>query len=122
MNLAVRDCLVTNYQRLIPTVTLPDPNDRHVVAAAIRANAQIIVTFNLADFPASELQQWNIEAKHPDDFLLEQIDISPQKVYAAVQRMADDRANPPQTFLDVIRQLESAGLIGSAARLRDLSR
>jgi predicted nucleic acid-binding protein len=44
MNAAVRDCLVTGYEPLIGAVELPDPDDRHVLAAAIRARAQVIVT------------------------------------------------------------------------------
>lgn len=52
MNANVRDCLVTGYESLIPTLELPDPGDRHVLAAAIRCNADVIVTFNLQDFPS----------------------------------------------------------------------
>ena len=51
MNAHVRDCLVTGYEFLIPRLTLPDPDDRHVLAAAIRAGADLIVTANLSDFP-----------------------------------------------------------------------
>src|SRR5438067_10785424 len=62
MNEAVRDCLVTGYEDLIESLTLPDPDDRHVLAAAIRAGASVIVTYNLADFPAGELARFEIEA------------------------------------------------------------
>ncbi|MFE5700789.1 PIN domain-containing protein [Rhodococcus koreensis] len=55
MNRAVPDCLVTGYEALIPALTLPDEDDRHVLAAAIRAGAQVIVTANLRDFPDSDL-------------------------------------------------------------------
>src|SRR5262245_16383071 len=70
MNEAVRDCLVTGYEDLIESVTPPDPDDRHVLAAAIRAGAGVIVTYNLADFPAEALARFDIEAQHPDDFLI----------------------------------------------------
>ena len=63
------DCLVEGYEHLIPQVTLPDADDRHVVAAAIHARADAIVTFNLKDFPAAELVRFNLEAIHPDDFI-----------------------------------------------------
>ncbi len=68
MNEAVRNCLVTGYEELISSLSLPDPDDRHVLAAAIRARADVIVTFNLSDFPVETLAGFNIEARHPDDF------------------------------------------------------
>ena len=61
MNAHVRDCLVADYEDLIPVLTLPDPDDRHVLAAAIRSSADVIVTFNLADFPPEVLKKWGIE-------------------------------------------------------------
>jgi predicted nucleic acid-binding protein len=69
MNAHVRDCLVTGYETLIDAVTLPDPNDRHVLAAAIRAGGDLIVTFNRKDFPERDLKPYGFEAQHPDDFL-----------------------------------------------------
>jgi hypothetical protein len=51
MNAHVRDALVDGYQSLIPALALPDPDDRHVLAAAIKRGADLIVTFNLDDFP-----------------------------------------------------------------------
>lgn len=69
MNEAVRDCLVTGYEDLIESISLPDPDDRHVLGAAIRTPADVIVTYNLADFPAETLSRFDIEALHPDDVL-----------------------------------------------------
>ncbi len=86
MNRNVRDCLVTGYQQLIPSLTLPDSKDRHVLAAAIAARADIIVTFNLKDFPAPVLATYKIEAQHPDDFLLRLLDLSPETVFLAIRR------------------------------------
>ena len=77
MNEAVRDCLVTGYEDLIDSLALPDPDDRHVVAAAVRAGAQVIVTYNTKDFPVESLVAFDVEAKHPDDFVLESIDLAP---------------------------------------------
>lgn len=65
MNAQVRDCLVTGYESLIDAVRLPDLDDRHVLAAAIRSNANFIVTFNLHDFPVDALEPFGIEAVHP---------------------------------------------------------
>jgi hypothetical protein len=65
MNSSVRDCLVTGYEPLIEGLTLPDPNDRHVLAAAILAGADVIVTFNLRDFPPEALARFGVEARRP---------------------------------------------------------
>lgn len=118
MNLAFRDPLVEGYQPLIDTLDLPDPNDRHVLAAAIRAGAQVIVTANLKDFPADRLAQFRIEAKSPDDFILDQIGLDFAAIWTCVQRIADSRRNPPETIEDVLDALENAGLLGSVAALR----
>ncbi|MBF9337566.1 PIN domain-containing protein [Microbacterium lacticum] len=71
MNDAIRDVTVTGYEHLIDRLDLPDPDDRHVLAAAIHAEAQVIVTRNLRDFPTEKLRLWGVEAQHPDDFLTE---------------------------------------------------
>jgi predicted nucleic acid-binding protein len=69
MDLHVRDCIVEGYEELIEGLKLPDVNDRHILAAAIKANAQTIVTYNLSDFPSSSLSRYEIDALHPDEFL-----------------------------------------------------
>ena len=61
MDQAVRDCLVTGFEELIDSVTLPDPDDRHVLAAAIHANAEVIVTSNQKHFPDSELKKYDVQ-------------------------------------------------------------
>jgi hypothetical protein len=118
MNGSIRDCLVKGYEPLIEAVKLPDPDDRHVVAAAIRARAQTIVTANLKDFPSDYLADWDIEAQSPDRFVLAQIELNQQAVYGAVQRIADSRRNPPCSVEDVLRELERSGLVASATALR----
>lgn len=119
MNDAIRDVLVTGYESLIEVVDLPDPDDRHVLAVAIKANAQVIVTDNIRHFPQDKLSAWNIEAQTADDFVQDLIDLSRQTVYAQVQRMADSWKNPPGTVDDVLNALERTGLVGSVAALRD---
>ena len=69
MDRAALVALVVGYENLIPKLTLPDENDRHVLAAAIRGRAQVIVTMNLKDFPAEVLQKYDTEAQHPDEFI-----------------------------------------------------
>ncbi|MFN7151550.1 MAG: PIN domain-containing protein, partial [Microthrixaceae bacterium] len=86
MNKAVRDCLVTGFEYLIPSIDLPDPDDRHVVAAAIHAGASLIVTFNLQHFPAEALKPYNLAAQHPDDFIVDLLDLQPARVLEAAAR------------------------------------
>jgi len=118
MNCAVRDCLVTNYESLIDGLSLPDPDDRHVLAAAIKAGAQVIVTNNLKDFPSGYLAEWGIESKSPDDFVMDLIDMDGRIVYSCAREIADSRRKPPVTFDEVLLQLERSGLIESANALR----
>ncbi|OJW16362.1 MAG: PIN domain-containing protein [Planctomycetales bacterium 71-10] len=120
MNEAVRDCLVTGYEGLIEHLDLPDRDDRHVLAAAIRAGAQVIVTFNLKDFPASILSAHAIEAQHPDEFLAALFDALPAAVRAAVERQRERLRNPPRTTEELLATLEGQGLIRTVARLRSL--
>ena len=118
MNGAIRDCLVSGYEPLVEGLKLPDPADRHVLAAAIKVGAQVIVTANLRHFPATDLRQWNVEAKSPDDFVLDQVGIDGRAVAACVQQIADSRTRPPQDTEDVLSQLERDGLVESIAALR----
>ena len=77
---AVADCLVTGHEPLIDGLALPDPDDRHVLAAAIRCHAQVIVTHNLRDFPASALAPFGLEAQPPDLFVGHLVDLAPGRV------------------------------------------
>jgi predicted nucleic acid-binding protein len=120
MNAAVRDSLVTGYEELIDGVTLPDKDDRHVLAAAVRAGAQVIVTSNLKDFPSSALSAYGIEAQSPDDFVLNLLDLSPGSVAAIVTQQADALKNPPQTRDQLLETLITNGLVRSVAKLREL--
>jgi len=118
MGTAVRDWRVSGYEPLVESVSLPDLDDRHVLAAAIRTHAQVIVTSNLRHFPIDALNQWDIEPKSPDEFVRAQIDLDRSAVYAAVQRIADSWRRPPGTVDDVLDRLERAGLVLSTAVLR----
>src|SRR5207248_1050362 len=86
MNEAVEDCLIADYEGLIPSINLPDENDRHVVAAAIRGRCDVIVTSNLKHFPAKSLEPYGIEAWHPDQFVAHLLELDAGRVYAAVKR------------------------------------
>lgn len=121
MNSNIRDCLVTGYETLIDAVTLPDPDDRHVLAAAIRAGADLIVTFNLNDFPKKDLQPYGIEAQHPDDFLTYQLDLAPNIVCAAAKRHRASLKNPPKDVDEYLATLEAQGLAQTVLSLRRFS-
>jgi predicted nucleic acid-binding protein len=121
MNANVRDCLVTGYEPLIDAVMLPDPNDRHVLAAAIRAGADLIVTFNLKDFPEKDLKPYGIEAQHPDDFLMFQLDLAPNIVCSAAKRHRASLKNPPMNVDEYLANLESQGLVQTVSSLRNFA-
>lgn len=114
---AVPDCLVTNYEPLMEGLDLPDPRDHHVLAAAIRARAQVIVTDNRRDFPADQVSVWDIDVKTADEFVLDQISLNRQAVYGEIVRIADSRNSPPESVDDVLGHLERSGLIESVAAL-----
>ena len=121
MNSHVRDCLVTNYEELVSALTLPDPDDRHVFAAAIRAGADVSVTFNLADFPAAALAPYGIEAQHPDEFIRYQLDLAPNVVCAAAKRQRESLKNPPKSVEEFREALERQGLAQTVAGLRQFA-
>jgi hypothetical protein len=83
-----------------------------------KTGAQVIVTSNLKHFPAADLWQWDLQAKSPDDFVLDQVGIDGRTVAACVQQVADSRTRPPQDIEDVLSQLERDGLVASTAALR----
>jgi predicted nucleic acid-binding protein len=117
---AVPDCMVTGYEELVGGLILPDPDDRHVLAAAIRSHAQAIVTFNLRDFPPEALAAYDLEAKHPDDFVLDSIDIAPGQVVRCLTEQAARLRNPPMSVEGVLDRLRDSGLVQSVARLHEM--
>jgi hypothetical protein len=117
---AVPDCLITGWEPLVPGLTLPDMDDCHVCAAAIRAGAQVIVTFNLHDFPAAALEPFAIDAQHPDEFVLNVIDLDPGAVVAVCRAQREALRRPPQSLLAFLDTLERQGLVQTVAALRDL--
>lgn len=122
MDRAVLDALVTGYESLIPALQLPDPDDRHVLAAAIRGGAQVIVTQNLRDFPAGVLRRFEIEAYHPDEFVSRLIMAAPQVAWRAAETLRKSLQKPPKSVEQFFASLEAAGLRRSAALLGSHSR
>ena len=118
MDSHVRDCLVYDYEPLEEGLNLPDVDDKHVLAAAIKSNAQAIVTFNLKDFPEKELDKYGVEAIHPDLFIQHQIDLNPGLVCQVVKLHRAALKKPPKTISDYLNTLESCGLVVTADILR----
>jgi predicted nucleic acid-binding protein len=119
MNDAVRDCLVSDYSPLVDSLTLPDPDDRHVLAAAIHAGVGLIVTFNISDFPRESLAPHGVEARHPDDVFIELLDDAGDEFCKAVRLQRQGLKNPPMTVGEFLAKLEEVGLPRTAARLRN---
>lgn len=102
--------MVTGFEPLIPGIMLPDPDDRHVVAAAVRSNAEIIVTFNLKDFLQSSLNNFDIEALHPDDFVTDLFDLNQAFVLSAVNKQRHNMKKPPKSVEEYLTGLLRQGL------------
>jgi predicted nucleic acid-binding protein len=114
----VDNALVTGYEGLIESLTLPDPDDRHVLATAIHGGAAAIVTLNLKHFPDNVLAPHNVLARHPDDFIMSIFETDPM---AVVRALALDRARlrkPPMTVTEYVASLFRAGLPETAAAIR----
>jgi len=116
---SVQDSQVENYESIIESLTLPDPNDRHVLAAAIVGHADSIVTFNLKDFPNEVLKQFDIEAQHPDDFIANQFELHQLSAVSAVKKMRERLRNPPKTQEDLIETFKALALPTTASLLSE---
>lgn len=117
MDAAVPDCLVTDYERLIEDLLLPDPRDRHVLAAAICCQASVIVTLNARDFPASRVGQYGISVQHPDEFLASLFELHPAAICEAVRGMRANLTHPSRSVAELLDDLRQVGL---AATVREL--
>ena len=118
MEAHVPGAAVTGYELMIDQLSLPDPNDRHVLAAAITAGAGIIVTANLKDFPVAALAPHGIEAVHPDEFILRLFNHAPGRVVATAREHRLSLIRPAKSVADYLLSLETIGLTGTAAALR----
>ena len=117
MNAHVRDSLVADFEDLIGILALPDPNDRHVLAAAIKGQADLIVTANLKDFPSGILERWGIEAQHPDTFLTHQFHLSQPVFLKAVKTVRLRLKNPPKSVDAYLDTLRGQGLLATVSEI-----
>jgi hypothetical protein len=118
MDAAVPDCLVEHYEGMIEGLTLPDPDDRHVLAAAIVGRCDAIVTSNLRDFPAEALAKYGIEALHPDDFVKYQFDLYPAAYCEAIKKMRARLMKPPLDVGQFIGCFERLQMPQTVARMK----
>jgi hypothetical protein len=119
MNAHARDALIHDFEDLIPSLSLPDADDRHVLAAAIRGRVDVIVTYNTKDFPEKVVSSHGIAAQHPDEFLSHVLDLAPGTVLAALQRLRQSLKSPPIEIGDYLARLEGLELPAFVAKLRE---
>ncbi|WP_372922232.1 PIN domain-containing protein [Roseovarius sp.] len=119
MNTAFPEANVSGYEQLSASLKLPDPNDLHVLAAAIRCGAQIIVTDNLRDFPNDYLAEFDLEALTADHFLTSALDLFPYDGLQAVKAVRERLKDPSISRSAFVMDLAAKGLPLLAASLRD---
>lgn len=117
MNRWGRDWRVPAFEDLMETLTLPDPDDRHVLAAAIASKASVIVTFNLSDFPKNVLEPLGLRAIHPDLFLCDLLEKDSTLFVAAIHDQLDSLRNPPHTLDDLLGKFRLEKIGRLAAKL-----
>ena len=115
--MAFQEASVAGWEPKEGVVELPDPDDRHVVAAAIKAGADVIVTSNLGDFPAGRLKRFGLHAMFPDAFLVMLFDDDPEEAVSVMRVLVDSKRHPPRTMREEIKRLRNLGLTGFAGRL-----
>ena len=113
---------VTGYKSLVPILDLPDPDDRHVLAATIHSGAEIIVTYNLKDFPREKLDAYDIRAWSPDLFVSNLLKDNTQKIIRILRRQASSLKNPPATFEILLDRLTKNLLNESMKIIREYLR
>lgn len=106
---AFPEAMVEGHEPLIAGMTC-DPKDRHVLAAAVHSDSQVLVTFNLADFPDGSVSSFGVAVVHPDDFLLDQLDLHPGKVGRAILRQLAEATRPQLTMSELLGALTRAGV------------
>lgn len=118
--LAFPDALVKNYETLIEGLKLPDPKDRHVMAAAIKVNADLIITNNLKDFPEEYLSQYGLKAKSADDFITDIIDLNQETAILAFRDLVLNCTNPDLDEYQILDRFRNNGLTDSANYIHSL--
>lgn len=113
------DAEITGYEAIAAALDLPDPNDRHILAAAVVGKCHGIITANLKDFPADKIAPFKMEVIHPDDFIVNIIDLHPGRALAACKRhrAAMTKSTPSQE--EYLERFLACGLVQAHGRLSD---
>lgn len=101
------EAVIEDYESLIPAMSTRDPDDRHVLAAAVAGHADVIVTANTRDFPESSRSPFRIDVQSPDEFLCYLWSLAPETVIAILRERAAGLSRPAQTphqMLDHLRR------------------
>lgn len=117
MNRAFPDATIQGYETLIGSFHLPDPEDEHVLAAAIRGHVDVIVTANLKDFPFDRLKPFDVQPQHPDVFIADLLGVDPRGVLEAFLAQVANLRNPPKTAQQVLQTLQQNGLVQTTKEL-----
>lgn len=112
------DAMVTGYEDLVANMT-NEPKDRHVLAAAVRGGAEVLVTFNVKDFPSDAVTPFDVEVVHPDDFLLDQLDLHHGATIRSIYQLVDNYQSPAMTIEDLLLALTRAGVPRFAEAVRN---
>ena len=119
MRQAFGEAGVVDFPHLTPLVeALPDPDDAHVIAAAVKTQAAAIVTENLKDFPEALLESLNLEVRSADDFIADTIALDTGRAVAAIRRMRGRFRRPEKSAHDLLLDMEAAGLVATVDALR----
>jgi predicted nucleic acid-binding protein len=111
MNMHFPDARIEHFEEIETSLHLPDPADNHVLAAAIKSKADVIVTNNIGDFPSEYISRFDIEIIDPDTFILNIIDLDPELAVEALTDLVARLKNPPQSIDDVFNTFERNGLV-----------
>lgn len=112
------EAMVSNFEKIETSLSLPDCNDRHVLAAAILGDAQHIITENLKDFPQKSLEQWSISAVGADEFLESTYELYPEEALTAMRRMRKAYTRPQFDRWEFLIELTRAGMPRLATKLK----
>lgn len=117
MALVFEDAMVEGYEQLIEAMESPDPDDRHVLAAAVAAGASAIATFDQSGFPEVVAERHNLLILHPDEFLLDLLDMAPATVVQVLREQSDSYTNPPRSVSEILGTLNRSGVSAFATQV-----